>query len=125
MSTIKFREGVTRSDLGAACTGPHAGSHRALHAIMTIPGIEKSGRLTGFSAWLHAHDGQDVTTTQVSGDGCWRPGPRTVKAGRTFAILGDSRRDYAGMKELASSETWLAAWDTAMSTYVIYEAVAQ
>lgn len=68
------------------------------------------GKTVGtYKAWLQNHDGKSVDTLQASfpddtGDihMPWAPANRVINARSTYATFDDSRRDYRGVKVLAS-----------------------
>lgn len=60
-------------------------------------------------AWFQAHHGERVETFQFGyNNRPWLPGLRTVDASAaTYVVLGGSRRDYRGMRVIASDPTSL------------------
>lgn len=55
--------------------------------------------------WFRAHHTNLVETLQLGRLGVWRPGERRVDASRaSFILMGESRRDYAGLRVVLSSD---------------------
>ena len=64
--------------------------------------------------WMQNHNGQEISTLQSNNDGsnAWMPGYRTVDTSRaSYVSLGDSRRDYAGMRVVAVTDDVLTVAD--------------
>lgn len=71
-----------------------------------------------YKAWVTAHEGARVDTLQASFPDDtgeiympWAPANRMVEARSTFALFNGSRRDYKGVKVLASDENTIVATD--------------
>ena len=77
--------------------------------------------------WMIEHDGQVVTTIQVhnSTGTAWTPTGRTIDAGtRSSVKLSGSRRDYAGMRVIATTDDVLIVADDGHTiAYVIESSV--
>ena len=81
----------------------------------------RNGKTGSVKAWMQAHDGQSIDTLQVnvSPEGMltngWNPGPRTLRSTQQATQFGfevgeeQSRREYAGMRLEAVSDTMLVA----------------
>ena len=76
-----------------------------------------SGTVKG---WMTENNGRDVDTVQ-GGRRPWVPMGRTVDASATtFVKLGESRRDYKGMRVVGRTNDVLVALDTASDTEILY-----
>lgn len=70
-----------------------------------------------YKGWVTAHDGARVDTLQASfpvhGEIYlpWAPANRVIEARSTFALFSGSRRDYRGVKVLASDDNTIVATD--------------
>lgn len=99
---------LTRTTTPDQLTGPAATVHTALSA----PHAPASGTMR---AWMQAHDGESVHTVQVTNHNgqVWAPLSRTVDAHTRAGsvILGDSNRDYAGMRVLSAAPHLLIVAD--------------
>ena len=86
-------------------------------------GMIPTAKAEGFRTWCMAHSGTHVATLQVGPTGSWAPGERRMDAGATYAILGGSRRDYAGVQVIVSDSQTMVAYDVSMETIIVYRAV--
>lgn len=90
----------------------------ALEAVCAI------GSMVALKAWLT--DKTSVDTLQVSywDNGAlynaWLPGMRTVTTKATYARLGSSRRDYAGVRCIAATGSHWLGIDTKTQTVLLY-----
>lgn len=103
VSTNRLPEVTLLRDVIAAFPTSEARA-TALDLIDSLPtGITGARSL---KAWMQANDGRTVQTVQVQWGTPWVPGPRVVDAGSraTYVLLGGSRRDYAGVRVVASDE---------------------
>lgn len=96
--------------------------------VSTIDELAEAPALTSLKAWMHTHHDDTVMTAQVTMNpdnsvrSTWFPPyPRLIKAGATFATLNGSRRDYAGMIAIASTDHSWIGYDRSMNTVVVYE----
>lgn len=71
-----------------------------------------------YKTWVTAHGGAKVDTLQASFPDDtgeiympWAPANRVIKARATFVTFNDSRRDYRGVKVLASDDNTIVATD--------------
>lgn len=71
-----------------------------------------------YKGWVTAHDGLKVDTLQASFPDDtgeihmpWAPANRVIKARATFVTFNDSRRDYRGVKVLASDDNTIVVTD--------------
>ena len=71
-----------------------------------------------YKGWLEAHNGQKVDTLQASfPDNTsiptmpWAPANRVITTRATFVLFNDSRRDYKGVKVLASDDNIIVVTD--------------
>lgn len=71
-----------------------------------------------YKGWVTAHNGLKVDTLQATfpddtGDIYmpWAPANRRIEARSTFARFDDSRRDYKGVKVLASDDNTIVVTD--------------
>ena len=69
-----------------------------------------------YATWMRSHDGAKVDTVQVTADDSgfpidmFHPAARKIDAGHTtFVRFDDSRRDYEGVKVVASDERRILA----------------
>ena len=81
----------------------------------------RNGKTGSVKAWMQAHDGENIDTLQanVNAEGvitsAWNPGPRTLRSTQQATQFGfevgeeQSRREYAGMRLDAVSDTMLVA----------------
>ena|SRR5690625_632531 len=91
------------------------------NALETVFSI---GSMVSLKAWLA--DKPSVDTLQVSywDNGAlynaWCPGMRSVTAKATYARLGNSRRDYAGVRCIAATGSHWLGIDTKSQTVLLY-----
>lgn len=71
-----------------------------------------------YKGWVIAHEGLKVDTLQASFPDDtgeiympWAPANRVIEARSTFALFNNSRRDYKGVKVLASDGNTIVATD--------------
>lgn len=71
-----------------------------------------------YKGWVTMHDGEAVDTLQATFPDDtgritmpWAPANRVIKARATFATFDGSRRDYRGVKVLASDDNTIVVTD--------------
>lgn len=104
--------------------------HPALEKARAALTMDGPNTREGFKTWTHRHNGKLVDTVQVTvKDGelrqVWTPGERKLNAGPTYISWGEensrSRRDFAGVRALHSTDTRMVGWDDHMGVLVCYE----
>lgn len=90
-------------------------SHESNRVRFTAPDGVKH---RSYKGWVADHNGLKVDTLQASfPDGTmevhmpWAPANRVIEARSTFALFSGSRRDYRGVKVLASDDNTIVATD--------------
>lgn len=103
--------------------------HPALEKARTALTMGGPNTHEGFKTWCSRHNGKQIDTVQVTvTDGelrqVWAPGERTLNAGPTYISWGGensrSRRDFAGVRAIHTTDTELVGWDDHMGALVCY-----
>lgn len=76
--------------------------------------VLENGKKAALKSWLAGKDSVHTLQVTVSTSGAlksvWQPGERSVAVKATQAILGDSVRDFAGVRSIGANETtWLGS----------------
>ena len=88
------------------------------------------GNVRTLKTWLQNHDTVETLQVRFTDDedvtkitGGWLPGPRGVTTGATFATFDGSRRDYAGIICITSTDEVWAGWNAEARTLVAYSTI--
>lgn len=106
--------------------------HPALEKAREALTVTGPSTREGFKTWCGRHNGKIIDTVQVTvTDGelrqVWPAGERRLNTGPTYISWGEttsgSRRDFAGVRALHSTDTQMIGWDDHMGTLVCYRVV--
>lgn len=98
---------MSTTTLGTLTTVAADNTHKHDVLQVIVNALKSPAKRGTMRAWMESVAGRTVTTVQVNGMGVWAPTGRTVVAGKTYATLGGSRRDYAGLTVLHADDSTL------------------